>query len=112
MAVLGGMDGVDSAGAEGEDALTRRIIALALRVHRTLGPGLLESAYQACLAWELDTAGLAVAREVPLAVRYGAVSLACVYRADLIVAGTAIVEVKAVDHLLPLHAAFNQAAPL
>lgn len=73
MAALGGMDGADPGGADDGDALTRRIIALALRVHRALGPGLLESAYQACLAWELDTAGLAVVREVSLAVRYGAV---------------------------------------
>ena len=87
------------------DALTRRIIALAMRVHRRLGPGLLESVYESCLAWEIGQAGLVLDQQVPLAVIYGDVRLSCGYRADLIVARRLIVEIKAVDQVLPLHAA-------
>ena len=87
------------------DGLTRRIIARAMRVHRRLGPGLLGSVYGACLAWEIGQAGLAFDQQVPLAVSYGDVRLSCGYRADLIVARQVIVEIKAVDHMLPLHAA-------
>ena len=95
----------EDGGASDGDALTRRIIALAMRVHRRLGPGLLESVYEACLAWEIGQAGLVLDQQVPLAVIYGDVRLSCGYRADLIVARRLIVEIKAVDQVLPLHAA-------
>ena len=74
-------------------------------MHRRLGPGLLESVYESCLAWEIGQAGLVLDQQVPLAVIYGDVRLSCGYRADLIVARRLIVEIKAVDQVLPLHAA-------
>jgi len=92
-------------GTENLIGLTRRIIRLAILVHRRLGPGLLESVYDACLAWELDQAGIAYERQVALAVTYGNVRLACGYRADFIVDGQVILEIKSVEHILPLHAA-------
>jgi GxxExxY protein len=91
---------------EGEDgALTGRIIRLAIKVHRGLGPGLLESAYEACLCWELARAKLAYERQVPLAVRYEDVRLSCGYRADVIVAREVILEIKSIEHILSLHVA-------
>ena len=94
----------DAGPGDGDD-LTRRIIQLALRVHRRLGPGLLESVYAACLAWEIGQAGLVLEQQVPLALTYGDLRLPCVYRADLVVERRVILEIKAVDHVLPLHAA-------
>ena len=94
----------DAGSGDGDD-LTRRIIRLALRVHRHLGPGLLESVYAACLAWEIGQAGLVLEQQVPLALTYGDLRLPCVYRADLVVERRVILEIKAVDHVLPLHAA-------
>jgi GxxExxY protein len=88
-----------------DDELTRRIIGCAISVHRILGPGLLESAYEECLCYELRTAGLAYARQVPLPVCYGEVILDCAYRLDIVVEGQVILELKAVDELLPIHEA-------
>lgn len=85
--------------------LTERIIGLAIKVHRRLGPGLLESIYEQCLGWELGQAGLMFARQVPLAVVYEGLTLPCAYRADMIVEQEVIVEVKSVDRLLPVHEA-------
>jgi len=86
-------------------ALTGRIIRFAIKVHRRLGPGLLESVYEACLCWELEQAKLTYERQVPLAVRYEGVRLACGYRADVIVARDVILEINSVEHILPLHEA-------
>jgi GxxExxY protein len=83
--------------------LTGRIIGAAVRVHRTLGPGLLESAYEACLAYELGHDGLEVERQIGLPLTYGEVRLDCGYRLDLLVEDAVVVEVKAVEELLPLH---------
>jgi GxxExxY protein len=92
--------------SEGEvDALTRRIIGLAIDVHRALGPGLLESAYEACLCHDLAQAGLPFARQMALPVRYRGVDLECGYRLDLVIAGQVIVEIKATEKLLPIHEA-------
>jgi GxxExxY protein len=85
------------------DELTERIIGAAVDVHRTLGPGLLEQAYSRCLAWELGQRGLKVEREVALPVVYKTVRLDMGYRIDLLVDRAAIVEVKAVERLHPLH---------
>lgn len=85
--------------------LTGRVIAGAMNVHRQLGPGLLESVYRRCLAWELDQAGLAVAQEVDLPVIYGGVQIASGGRADMIVESQVLVELKSVEHVLPVHAA-------
>lgn len=75
--------------------LTRGIIGAAIEVHKRLGPGLLESAYQACLAYELRKRGFAVIEEKPVPVFYDSVQLECGYRADLLVNDLIVVELKA-----------------
>jgi GxxExxY protein len=77
----------------------------AIEVHRTLGPGFLESTYRQCLACELSQARIHFQIEVPLPVRYKDVLLDCSYRLDLVVGGDLIVEVKCVETLLPIHQA-------
>jgi GxxExxY protein len=76
---------------------------LAIAVHRHLGPGLLESAYEECLCAELGEAGIAFRRQVPLPIVYKNVRLDCGYRMDIVVENELIVEVKAIDRLLPIH---------
>ena len=85
--------------------ITETIIGAAIDVHRELGPGLLESAYQACLAYELMQRNMTFARQVPLPVKYRDVRLDCGYRLDFLVEERVIVEVKAVDVLAPIHRA-------
>jgi len=85
------------------EELTGRIIGAAMRVHSALGPGLLESAYEACLLFELHRQGLEVARQVELPVIYENVRIDCGYRIDLPVQDAVIVELKAVEKLIPLH---------
>jgi len=85
--------------------ITESVIAAAIEVHRALGPGLLESAYEACLAFELAERGLRVERQRPMPVVYRHVKLDCGYRLDLVVEDAVIVELKAVDHLRPIHQA-------
>ena len=87
------------------DPLTERVIGAAIEVHRHLGPGLLESAYEECLHWELEQARLTVLRQVPLPVLYKEVKLDAGYRLDLVVEGQLIVELKTVEKLLPIHEA-------
>ncbi len=87
------------------EALTEQIIGAAIEVHRETGPGLLESAYEACLVHELTTRGLAVVRQQPLLIRYKGVEVDCAYRMDLVVEGTVLVELKAVTKLDPIHEA-------
>jgi GxxExxY protein len=87
------------------DPLTEKIIGFAIEVHRQLGPGLLESAYEECLCYELDQAGFAYRRQVPLPVTYKAVRLDCGYRIDIVVENRVIVELKAVERLIPIHEA-------
>jgi GxxExxY protein len=87
------------------DALTERVIGAAIEVHRHLGPGLLESAYEECLVWELGQAGLKTKRQVPLPVVYKQVKLDIGYRLDLVVEDKLIVELKTVEKLLPIHEA-------
>jgi GxxExxY protein len=82
--------------------LTPEIIGAAIAVHRQLGPGLLESAYEACLAYELDKASLPVERQKPVPVVYDGVKLDCGFRADLVVAGRVVVELKCKDALHPI----------
>jgi GxxExxY protein len=86
-----------------DNRLTDKIIGAAIEVHRTLGPGLLESAYQECMCFELSQLGLEFQRQVELPVRYKGVNLDCGYRIDLIVEGAVIVELKTVSELLPVH---------
>jgi len=85
--------------------ISERIIGAAIRVHRELGPGLLESAYEACLAYELTESGLQVERQRSLPVVYKQVSLECGYRLDLLVENKIVLELKAVDKVLPIHKA-------
>ena len=90
---------------EQRDALTERIIGCGMAVHRALGPGLLESAYEECLCYELEANGLTVARQVPLPVVYRGVEIDCAYRLDVVVENKVVLELKAVDALLPIHEA-------
>src|SRR5208283_556471 len=95
---------VKTARFEGADnRLTDKIIGAAIEVHRTLGPGLLESAYEECMCFELNQLELEFQRQVELPVRYKGVNLDCGYRIDLIVEGAVIVELKTVSELLPVH---------
>ncbi len=91
--------------AASDVALTERIIGCAIAVHRALGPGLLESAYEECLYFELRSADIPHARQVPLPVVYKGLPLDCAYRLDLVVAGAGVVELKAVDTVLPIREA-------
>ena len=86
-----------------EQVLTRRIIGCAIEVHRALGPGLLESAYRACLMREFELAGLSAQQEVRVGFEYKGRAIDCTYRADVVVEGNVLVELKAVDELLPIH---------
>jgi GxxExxY protein len=85
--------------------LTEQIIGAALGVHRELGPGMLESAYEACLVFELFQRGLQVERQKPLPLVYRGRTLDCGYRIDLLVENEVIVEVKAVERLEAVHGA-------
>jgi GxxExxY protein len=85
------------------DPLTERIIGFAIEVHRQLGPGLLESAYEECLCYELRQSDLAFKRQVPLAVTYKSVRLDCGYRLDVVVEDKVILELKTVERLMPIH---------
>jgi GxxExxY protein len=96
----GGMDD-----REQLDRLTESIIGSAIEVHRALGPGLLESAYERCLSFELATRGVAVEHQKPIPLFYKKARLDCGYRVDLVVADKVIVEIKSVDQLLPIHGA-------
>ena len=84
---------------------TERIIGAAMEVHRALGPGLLESTYEECVAREMQLSGLGFARQVPLPVAYKGVQLDCGYRLDFLVERAVVVELKAVDTLRPIHEA-------
>jgi len=86
-----------------ENALSRLIIGAAIEVHRHLGPGLLESAYEECLAYELTLRDILVERQKSIPVVYKEVRLDCGFRADLVVGGLVVVEIKAVDRMLPIH---------
>src|ERR1700751_1587976 len=87
------------------DELSRNVIGCAIEVHRNLGPGLLESTYRQCLAYELSQAGISFQMEVPLPIRYKGILIDCGYRIDLLVSGDLIIEVKSVETLLPIHQA-------
>lgn len=85
--------------------LSRKVIGLCIEIHRELGPGLLESVYEECLAYELSRIGLRYERQQPLPVRYKVVDLNCGYRLDFVVDDAVIVELKAVTDLHPIHEA-------
>ena len=81
------------------------MIAALIEVHRTLGPGLLESAYEACFCRELQLRGLEFERQRPVVIDYKGFCVDCGYRIDVLVQGWIIVELKAIERLLPIHAA-------
>lgn len=83
--------------------MSSRIIEAAIRIHRSVGPGLLESAYLGCLCFELSSAGMRLETQKPLRLVYQNVEIDCAYRADIIVDGLVIVEVKALNGFLPIH---------
>jgi GxxExxY protein len=85
--------------------ITETIIGSAIEVHRHLGPGLLESAYQSCLAREMALRNLSFEQEVTLPIDYKGVQLDCGYRLDFLIEHTVIVELKAVEKLQPIHEA-------
>ena len=87
------------------NSITNGIIGAAMEVHRRLGPGLLESTYEACLAFELAERGLAVEQQKALPVLYKEVKMECGYRIDLLVDRAVVVEVKAIESLAPVHEA-------
>src|SRR5579872_3495536 len=90
---------------EQNDLLTEKIIGFAIEVHRRLGPGLLEAAYEECLCYELGANGLVFKRQVPLPVVYKSVQLDCGYRIDIVVENHVIIELKTAERLLPIHEA-------
>lgn len=94
-----------SAHLDGRDARTAPIVSAAIEVHRRLGPGLLESAYEECLCHELHLRDVKSRRQVPIPVTYKGVSLDCGYQVDLIVNDEVVVELKAVEGVLPVHQA-------
>ncbi|NDV93767.1 GxxExxY protein [Dysgonomonas sp. 521] len=85
--------------------LTSKIIGCAIEVHKLLGPGLLESAYEECLSYELQKAGLKVERQKALPVVYKEIKLDCGYRIDILVENLVVLELKSVDVLNPVHEA-------
>ena len=85
--------------------LTGKIIGAAIKVHRVLGPGLLESAYEECLCHELMLRGLGFVRQVSVPVEYQGVKLDCGYRLDLLVEDSVVLELKCVERLMPVHKA-------
>jgi GxxExxY protein len=95
----------DQTGLVELNILTKKIIGAAIEVHRHLGPGLLESAYETCLAYELDQLGLVVERQKALPLVYKEICLDQGYRIDLLVANQVVVELKVADQLTPVHEA-------
>lgn len=85
--------------------ITEKIIGSAIEVHRNLGPGLLESAYEECLVFELVKAGLRVDRQKAVPVVYKDIKLDCGYRIDILVENTVVIELKVVDAINPVHEA-------
>ncbi|MBI3125869.1 MAG: GxxExxY protein [Ignavibacteriales bacterium] len=85
--------------------ITKEIIGAAIEVHKQLGPGMLESAYEECLCYELSLRGLKVERQKPIPVVYKEIKLDCGYRSDLFVENEVVVELKAQDVILPVHEA-------
>jgi len=93
----------DSAASDALNRLTEQIIGAAIEVHRELGPGMLESAYEACLAYELVKRRLTFERQRGLCLKYKDQVLDCGYRIDMLVERAVVVEVKAVERLAPVH---------
>ena len=87
------------------EGLTECVIGAAIEVHRALGPGLLESAYEECLCHEFNLRGIKFGRQLPLPVEYKGIKLDCGYRLDLFVEDVLILEIKCLEQILPVHEA-------
>ena len=87
------------------DEISNKVIGCAIEVHRSLGPGLLESTYEQCLAREMDFSGIAFKLQSPLPVEYKGIKLDCGYRVDMLIEDKLIVELKSVEKTLPIHEA-------
>ena len=85
------------------DALAKQVVDAAFKVHTTLGPGLLESVYETCLAHELAARGVPIQRQLALPISYGEIQLDAALRLDLVIGDRVIVELKSVEALLPIH---------
>ncbi len=94
-----------AASATDLNQITHGIIAAAIEVHRHLGPGLLESAYQECVCHELSRMGLSFTREVHVPLSYKGLTIGCSYRIDLLVEDEVVVELKSIEQILPVHSA-------
>ncbi len=90
---------------EENDPLTQTVIGLAIEVHKRLGPGLLESAYEACLCYELSEKGISFDRQVDLPVSYKSIEIGAGYRLDIVAENKLIIELKTVERILPVHEA-------
>jgi GxxExxY protein len=99
------LSSMQSTGKLSINEITEAIIGAAIEVHRILGPGLLESAYQECLARELTLRQIPFEQEKPLPLEYKGAKLECGYRMDFLVAEMVVVEIKAADEILPIHQA-------
>jgi GxxExxY protein len=88
-----------------DNTLTHAVIGAAMEVHRVIGPGLLESAYHECVCEELRARGLRYESEKTLPLRYKTVNIQCAYRLDLLVEGVLVLELKSIEHVLPVHRA-------
>jgi len=95
----------DSSGGYKVNDLTEIIIGSAIEVHKNLGPGLLESAYQQAMAYEFADKGIKFLIEKPIPVKYKGRNIDCAFRADMVVEDAVIIELKAVDKLMPIHTA-------
>ena len=87
------------------EAIAREIVDSAIRVHTRLGPGMLESAYEACMEYELNQRSLAVKKQIPMPVQYDNLAIDIGYRLDLVVEEAVVIELKSVKRLLPIHTA-------
>ncbi|MEW6608617.1 MAG: GxxExxY protein [bacterium] len=87
------------------DELSKKVIGLAIEVHRELGPGLLENTYKQCLAYELSQAGINFQMEMGLPVKYKNIHISCGYRIDFLIENELILELKSVDNIVPVHEA-------
>lgn len=96
---------MNTASAESHNAITSEIIAVAIEVHCRIGPGLLESAYEACLLYELHKRGLKAVAQVGLPVIYDEVKIDVGYRIDILVEDAVVIELKSVEKVIPLHEA-------
>jgi GxxExxY protein len=101
----GGHRGKTEGGKVDLNEITGQVVDAAIKVHSALGPGLLESTYEACLMYELNKRGLSARNQVPLPVRYEEVLIEVGYRIDLLVGESVIVELKSVDVVVPIHKA-------